>query len=296
MGAAPLSAHGFVSVRGRGYRPEQVEEEFTALSRDRDDAWERVARLTVLAKEMEAESARLAEQVAALEPQTYESLGGRAQQILALATAEDESLRTEVREEAQAVVDAAQASARQLRELAREQGDAVRAEAEAYAEQVLGAARETADEERIEARREVKARRSEALDALKEVRRRTQRVIDDMEHKQGERLAQTEREFAERGAAMTVEHDELSAYAQVRLVEAQRLFSEAGERARHRQEDAQDTAAELMAQARVRAERVMRDTERVVREQEEAREEMRAHMAHVRSSLAALTGRASAEG
>ncbi|MFF5565876.1 cellulose-binding protein [Streptomyces sp. NPDC012829] len=296
MGAAPLSAHGFVSVRGRGYRPEQVEQEFTALSQDRDDAWERVARLTVLAKEMEAESARLAEQVAALEPQTYETLGGRAQQILALATAEDESLRTEVREEAQAVVDAAQASARQLHELAREQAEAVRAEADAYAEQVVRAARDTADEERVAARREVKERRSEALDALKEVRRRTQRVIDDMEHKQAERLARTEREFAERGAEMTVEHDELSAYAQVRLVEAQRLFSEAGERARHRQEDAQDTAAELMAQARVRAERVMRDTERVVREQEEAREEMRAHMAHVRSSLAALTGRAPAEG
>lgn len=296
MGAAPLSAHGFVPVRGRGYRPEQVDREVTALFQDRDDAWERVARLTVLAKEMEGEAALLREGVAALAPQTYEMLGRRAQQILALAVQEDETLRTEAREESQAVIDTARAAAQQVRETARERADAVRAEADAYAEQVLRAATSAAEAARTEARREVTAQRAESLAALKETRRRTRRVIDEQEHKQSEQLATAEREFASREAVLRVEQDELAAYAQVQLVAAQRAFSEAGEQARHGQEDAAARAAELAARARARAEGVVRETERLLREHTEAREEMQAHMTHVRNSLAALTGRATAEG
>ncbi|MCG7527623.1 cellulose-binding protein, partial [Streptomyces sp. OfavH-34-F] len=70
-----------------------------------------------------------------------------------------------------------------------------------------------------------------------------------------------------------------------------RVRAEGEEAARHRREDAEAGAAELLAQARVREERVVRETERILREHEEGREEVQAHMAHVRSSLAALTGR-----
>ncbi|MFD8016134.1 cellulose-binding protein, partial [Streptomyces sp. NPDC059762] len=82
----------FAVGRGRGYRPEQVDRYLAALSGDRDEAWERAARLTVLAKEMEAELAALREAVAALKPQRYEELGEAAQQILKLAEQEDERL------------------------------------------------------------------------------------------------------------------------------------------------------------------------------------------------------------
>ncbi|ESU49677.1 putative cellulose-binding protein [Streptomyces sp. HCCB10043] len=40
---------------------------------------------------------------------------------------------------------------------------------------------------------------------------------------------------------------------------------------------------------------MVRETERILREHEEGREEVQAHMAHVRSSLAALTGRVTPE-
>ncbi|MFJ2110968.1 MULTISPECIES: cellulose-binding protein [unclassified Streptomyces] len=280
-----------MSVWGRGYRPVQVDKKIAALTKDCEDAWERVERLTALAERMESESVRLAEQVAGLEPQTYETLGHRARQILALTAAEDESVRREVREECQAVLDAAQESARKLRDAAKERSDELRAEAEAYAEQVTDRSLDAAEDLRSEARTEADAQRAEALDELKEVRRRTQRVIDDLEQKHAEMLAADDREFGRRGAALDAENDVLVASAEARLSETRRMLSEAGEQARHRQEDAQDTAAELMAQARVRADKVLRDTERLVREHDEAREEMRAHMAHVRNSLAALTGR-----
>jgi hypothetical protein len=51
----------------------------------------------------------------------------------------------------------------------------------------------------------------------------------------------------------------------------------------------------VVAQARVRAERIARDTERVLREHGETWDDVQAHMDHVRSSLTALTGRAAAE-
>ncbi|MBK3586148.1 cellulose-binding protein, partial [Streptomyces sp. MBT57] len=73
--------------------------------------------------------------------------------------------------------------------------------------------------------------------------------------------------------------------------EAARGLAETQEAARHGQEDAEARAAEVLSQARVREERIVRETERVLREHEEGREEVQAHMAHVRSSLAALTGR-----
>ncbi|AXG79690.1 cellulose-binding protein [Streptomyces paludis] len=287
-----MSTHGFASVWGRGYRPEQVDQRIAALAKDCEDAWERVERLTAQAERMETESALLAERVAALEQPTYDNLGRRAQQILALAKAEDETVRREVREECQAVLDAAQESARRLRDAARERSEEIRAAAEAHASEATERALDSAEDIRGEARTETEAQRAESLDALTDVRRRTQRVIDDLEKKHGEMLAADDREFDRRGVALEAESDALVASAEARLVETRRMLSEAGEQARHRQEDAQDTAAELMAQARVRAERVMRDTERLVREHEETREEMRAHMAHVRNSLAALTGRA----
>ena len=52
----------------------------------------------------------------------------------------------------------------------------------------------------------------------------------------------------------------------------------------------------MIAEAAGREERIARETERMLREHEESREEMQAHMAHVRNSLTTLTGRAAAEG
>lgn len=63
------------------------------------------------------------------------------------------------------------------------------------------------------------------------------------------------------------------------------------EETRHGQEDAEARAGELLAAARLKAERVERETERLLREHEEARDEIHAHMDHIRNSLAALTGR-----
>ncbi|MEU6993257.1 cellulose-binding protein [Streptomyces sp. NPDC046465] len=292
---APPSPHGFFTGRGRGYRPAQVEAYAAGLSEERDGAWERAARLTVLAKDMEAEAERLRDVVSRLAPQTYETLSERARQILALAEAESATVREAAQADVQRLTEETEAGVRAVREAARAYADEVGADAEERARQRLLADRATADEARVSARRDVKAWRGEALAALREMRQRCEDMLADQEKEQGERWEAAEREAAEREAESDARDAERVAAAEARLSEAKRAFAEAEESARHRQEDAEARGAELVAEAGVHEERVARETERVLREHGEQWDEVRAHMDHVRSSLATLTGRAPAE-
>ncbi|MGB8942789.1 MAG: cellulose-binding protein, partial [Streptomyces sp.] len=183
-----------------------------------------------------------------------------------------------------------------VREAARAYADEILGEAEERARQRLLACRATADESRIEARRDVKEWRGEALAALREMRERSAALLEEQEKEHAERWEAAEREIAAREAAEEEREAALVAAAEARLSEAKRAFAEAEESARHGQEDAEARGAELVAAAGVREEGISRETERMLREHGEEWDEVRAHMEHVRSSLAALTGRAAAEG
>ncbi|MFI6059912.1 cellulose-binding protein [Streptomyces sp. NPDC051286] len=296
MSAAPVSAHGFVVVRGRGYRPEQVDGRVADLSADRDEAWEKASRLTALAEELEAESARLTEVVATLAPQTYASLGDRAQEILALAYEEAQAVRSTAQEEGRALRDAADAAARMLRDNARADSDALRSAAGSHADETVAAAQQSADSMLAAARTEAEEERDQAEAAMAETRSRTASVLASQEHEHTERWKTAERQLADAEAAQAARHDELIDRAEALQAEARRALAEAEEAARHGQEDAEAQAAELITAARVREDRVVRETERILREHEEGRDEVQAHMTHVRNSLAALTGRVAPAG
>ncbi|MFB8118841.1 cellulose-binding protein [Streptomyces sp. NPDC055962] len=292
MSGGPVSAHGFVGGRGRGYRPEQVDRAVASLSAERDGALDRLSRLTALAEELAAESARLGEVVASLAPQTYQSLGERAQQILALAEAEAEAAGSAAQDEAQALRDAADAAGREAREAAREAAGAVRDAADARAEEILAEARDAAGALAEEARRDAGEVRSAAEAQMAETRRRTAGVLAHQDQEHAERGKAADVEIAGAEAAASERESELTARGEALLAGARRELAEAEEAARHRQEDADARAAELLSGAAAAEERVVRETERVLREHEEGREEVQAHMTHVRNSLAALTGRA----
>ncbi|MGW9023616.1 cellulose-binding protein [Streptomyces sp. NPDC055722] len=294
MSSTSGSPRGFLPVR-RGYRPDQVDAYAAALAQDRDAAWERAARLTVLAKEMEGDLERLRETVAQLGPQTYEALGDRARQLFGMAQEQAATLREETRQETQALVDAAEDAARQLRETAQASADAVRAEAEERIRTRLLAARAEADDVRIAARREVKEGRGEALAALREVRQRTETLLTEQKREHAERLEGEERAAEVRAAAVEASEAERVARAEAFLSEAKRALAETEEATRHLQRDAQARAAELIADARLTEERIARETERVLREHGEQWDCVQAQMDHVRNSLAMLMGRAAAE-
>lgn len=83
--------------------------------------------------------------------------------------------------------------------------------------------------------------------------------------------------------------------AEAALAEAERALAEAEEAARLEQEGATARAAEVLAEARVREERIVRETERVLGEHGERWDDVRAQMEQVRTSLMTLTGRAPVE-
>lgn len=290
-----MTPHGFPTVRGRAYRPDQVDAYMEALSRDRDAAWERAARLTVLARDMGAEAARLREAVAQLAPQTYEILGEQAGRLYQLVLQEAAGVREHARREAHEQVAQAETCALGVRQAAQESADALRADAEERARECLLAARAEADDLRISARREVKEGRGEALVALREVRQRTTGMAAEQTRSHAKQWAAAEREEADRSAEFEADVAERITRAEAALSEAERALVEAEESARRCQEEASTRAAEIIAEAHLHEERVAQDTEQLLREHSETWDDVQAHMDHVRSSLISLTGRATLE-
>ncbi|GHH87343.1 cellulose-binding protein [Streptomyces capitiformicae] len=298
MSSAPTAPHGFTldfDVVRRGYRPDQVYACAVALSQDRDAAWERAARLTVLAKDMDAELARLRATVAGLAPQTYEALGGRARELFELGVEEAGAVRAGGRLEAQRIVEEAEEAGRRVLQAAQAYADGVRGEADERARHRLLAAQAQADDLRIGARRAVKEGRGEALAALREVRERTEGMLAELDREYAERVADIERDIAGREAAFEAHHTARVAQAQAAVAEAERVLADSAGAAAQIQAEAEARACELIAEARMREERIMRETERILREHGERSDELQAQMDCVRASLSALTGNAQGE-
>ncbi|GLF99352.1 coiled-coil domain-containing protein [Streptomyces yaizuensis] len=290
MSAASVSPHGFTVVR-RGYRTDTADARVLALSRERDAAWERVARLVVLAKELEAEAERLRGVVGELEPQTYEGLGERAREVFVLSEEEAAELRADALAEAGSVREAAESDGFRMGAESREAAEAVRSAADAEAEETLAGARAEAERLVAEAVAEAGRERADAVEGWQETRQRAEALLAGLETQQAERWEADGLELAARAADHERRLDELTTRAEDVLDGTKRALAETEESTRHGQEDAEARAAEIVAQARLAEERTGRETERVLGEHEEAREQIHAHMDHIRNSLAALTGR-----
>ena len=133
--------------------------------------------------------------------------------------------------------------------------------------------------------------RAEGQAVLDGVRRERARAAAEQEKTHRGRLEEFDRDTAEREAAVDNHIADLTEYAERLVAEAQQAHADAQEAAAHRQADADAEASVILAQARATEERIGRDSERELREHEARREEIKAHLAHVRTSLATLTGR-----
>lgn len=285
------SPHGFSVVRGRGYRPAQVDERVTALTRECAELREQDGRLAVLLRELSEETERLRGVVATLPEPTFEPLGERAQLILREAEAETAEIRR------LAVADVAG-----LRAAAREDGQARCTRAEEAAEsrraRVRARAKDTVRQARTRARELVAAARREAAETeelgrarLAEVRRRGAALLRNQQRDQRGRGEAFTRELARREAETQTSVTALAERGERTWAAARRAYAEAEEAARHQREDAEARAGELLAEAAVRAERTGRETERLLRRNEERGAELHEHLVRVQGTLAELTGR-----
>ncbi|SCE00659.1 hypothetical protein GA0115236_13201, partial [Streptomyces sp. IgraMP-1] len=142
-----------------------------------------------------------------------------------------------------------------------------------------------------DARAEAQAERAAAEAALDEARQLTARTLAGQERDLAAREAEAERELDERDTVARGHEGALDDHGDAVLAEARRRHAEAEETVRRTDQEAQTQAAELLQRAQATADRVATEAERLVRDHEEQREALRARMEHIRTALAALTGR-----
>lgn len=90
---ASSRSHDFRTVRGRGYRPAQVEQRIAALTAERDAVRERAGRLADLAGRLEVRLDALRRHADTLGPADFGVLGERAEAMLGLAEEEARDVR-----------------------------------------------------------------------------------------------------------------------------------------------------------------------------------------------------------
>ncbi|RKN08659.1 cellulose-binding protein [Streptomyces radicis] len=282
---------GFPTARGRGYQPRQVDEAVAALALERDAAWRRLAELSLRVEAMAREAERLTAAVAALPPQTFHSLSDRARELLAEVEAEAAELRDDAETEAGRLLDAAADAARTLRAEAAEAAARGRAGADAAADATVAAADEGARRLLDDARRRAAAVRERAAAAFTEVERRCAALLADQRRGHAVAANALRTDLAAREAETDARVAELTVRADSTLERARRDLADAAAEARARDDAAEARRAELLADARVRRQRVERESEEVARDLEERSDQVRAHLAHIRTTLASLTGR-----
>ena len=216
---------------------------------DRDSCWERAARLTVLSNEMAAELERLRVHLAQQPPQTYESLGREARLIL--TTAESRRPGCGPRRSRRPGRPVARPPPMRTRCGTRPSGRRTRCAPRRNAGPAYGggcARRGHGAGGRVGRGRRAAAERGGR--GAGGGTRRTAQLLRDQEQRQAEEADAAARELA----AMEAETDrrvaELDARGKAVRADARTRYAEAEETARHRQEDAEDRAAGLLAQAR----------------------------------------------
>lgn len=290
--AQSVTPEGFNVARGRGYHPEQVDMYVADLSVERDAAWERAARLTVLANDMDAEAARLRAAADGLGPATYEALGDGAQELFRVVEAEAADVRDRGEAAARGEYEAAERDGRAMRDQARAEAQQRLAVADEMAQGTRDLAERQAADLRDAARAEADRLDADAQRALDGVRQDIARSFAELEKEQRERLDALEHELAEREAGIDGRLTDLMGQAERLLATAQQAHTDAFDDARRMRSDAEAAADEIIARAHATEERVTHDSERSLRAHESNRDEIRAHLANVRTSLATLTGRA----
>jgi cell division septum initiation protein DivIVA len=270
----------------RGYDPTEVDHRIEELA----------AEATTLTQQRDGLAARVEElheaTASPAEPPGYEHLGARIGQILALAETEATELRAKIQKEIEAQRETAHADVAQVREEADRYLATTRSDAEAEAARVVEDARKAADEHRDGAERAASVRMQEAEAVYEEQRARAAKAAADFETTLAGRRKAAEDEFTQKMAESQAQLDETSEYAERTRTEAETMRSQATKDAGRLVEDARETAAQIISEAKATAERIRVDTDRELAAATQRRDSINSQLANVRQMLATLTGTA----
>ena len=189
------------------------------------------------------------------EPASYAHLGERMGQILALAEAEAAQLRDEARADA----------------------------------------KQAADQERDAAERDSSARRQEAEAVYEQARAKAAAVAADFETTLAERRERAIAEFQQQQAETRAQLDQLGLQIEEKRALGQREHEAAQQELRQLLQEAEDRAAALVAEARVTADRIRKESDRELAAATQRRDSINQQLGNVRQMLATLTGKSAGD-
>ena len=284
----------FTTVR-RGYDPSEVERAFGQAQSQLADLQQRLADAEAAAEQARGEASTSREALVSREAQepelpTYEHLGERVGQILALAEAEAAEIRDRVIGEVEALRKDAEVEAGAVRADADRYADETRRDAEAEGARLVADARTAADSERDAAERDASARRSEAEALYEEARAKAAQSAADFETTLAERRQRSTSEFQAQQAATQAELDAMTARNRDAEASLERSRSEAEARIARMLSDAEERSTTMVAEARATADRVRAESDRELTAAAQRRDSINAQLSNVRQMLATLTG------
>ena len=272
----------------RGYDPADVDRVISGLQQRAIEAEASVAEIETRLKQARASAA----QAEPPEPPTYEHLGERVGQILALADQEARELRERAQAETEEARKLAEQAAVSVRDDADQYSDHRRRDADAEGARVLADARRAADEERDAAERDAAALRQEGEAVFEQQRANAAKAAADFETTLAERRERSAAEFRDQQAATQAQLEAMMRRVEDARAAAQQEQEAAEAEARRIVMEADERAAALVNEARTTADRVRTESERELAAATQRRDSINAQLTNVRQMLATLTGSA----
>jgi cell division septum initiation protein DivIVA len=270
----------------RGYEPAEVDRVVAALEARAEEADARVTALE--AKVSEAASAS----TTPAEPPSYEHLGERVGQILALAEHEALEMRDRAGAETEGIRKLAEQAATEVRDAADQYAEQRKRDADTEATRLLADARRAADEERDAAERDAAARRQEGEALFEQQRADAAAAAADFETTLAERRERTAAEFRHQQSVTQGQLDDLAQQVESSRAAAQKEQESAEAQARRTIVEAEERADTIIREAKAAADRIRSDSDRELAAATQRRDSINAQLTNVRQMLATLSGSA----
>ena len=270
----------------RGYEPAEVDRVVAALVERAEEAEERVTALEARVADAASASTTPAE------PPSYEHLGERVGQILALAEHEALEMRDQAAAETEGIRKQAEQAATDVRDAADHYAEQRKRDADTEATRLLADARRAADEERDAAERDAAARRQEGEALFEQQRADAAAAAADFETTLAERRERTAAEFRHQQSVTQAQLDDLAQQVETSRAAAQKEQESAEAQARRTVVEAEERADTIIREAKAAADRIRSDSDRELAAATQRRDSINAQLTNVRQMLATLSGSA----
>ncbi|MFF7632500.1 hypothetical protein ACFZB9_05025 [Kitasatospora sp. NPDC008050] len=286
-----IPSYGFTAAR-RGYAPEQVDRALTALTAQRDEAWQRLSWLGAQIRELEAVLAATRKAAAEAPEPDYTTLSEQAADLMAIADNEARQVRDKAERFAEDTRDETYQAGQELQAEAAAYATATRAEADLAARRTDERTRAEAEKLRGEADAESRAIRDGATAEAAKIRVAAAEAGERAETKLAELRREADERFAAEEAAAAAEDAKISLAAERRLKEAEQHRESVLSLIKQIDTDAQAKADRLVEQARREADKVDAASAAQRAEFDKRLETVQTHLDHIKGTLASLTGKA----